>query len=53
MSQRKLQMLKFLLKMVKALFDNPTLSLDRCLHELVPAVLSCMINRQVVRKTRG
>ena len=47
MSQRKLQTQKFLLKMVKALFDNPTLSLDRCLHELVPAITSCMINRQV------
>ena len=47
MSQRKLHMLKYLLRMVKALFDNATLSLDRCLHELIPAVLSCMINRQV------
>ena len=47
MAQRKLQMLKFLLKMVKALFDNPSLSLDRCLHELIPAILSCMISRQV------
>lgn len=47
MSQRKLQMLKYLLKVVKALFDNPALSLDRCLHELIPAIVSCMINRQV------
>ena len=46
-SQRKLQMLKFLLKMAKALLDNPTLSLDRCLHELIPAIVSCMINRQL------
>ena len=47
MSQRKLQMLKYLLKMVKSLLENPALSLDRCLHELVPAIMSCMINRQV------
>ena len=47
MSQRKLHMLKYLLKIVKALLDNTTLSLERCLHELVPAILSCMINRQV------
>ena len=47
MSQRKLHMLKHLLKMVKALLDNTTLSLDRCLHELIPAILSCLINRQV------
>ena len=47
MSQRKLHMLKYLLKMVKALLDNTTLSLDRCLHELIPAILSCSINRQV------
>ena len=47
MAQRKLQMLKFLLKMAKALFDNQTLSLDRCLHELIPAIVSCMINRQL------
>ena len=47
MSQRKLHMLKYLLKMVKALFDNATLSLDRCLHELIPSILSCLINRQV------
>ena len=47
MSQRKLPMLKFLLKMIKALFDNPNLSLERCLHELIPAIVSCMINRQV------
>ena len=47
MAQRKLHMLKYLLKMVRALFDNTTLSLDRCLHELIPAILSCLINRQV------
>lgn len=47
MSQRKLQVLKYLLKMVKSLLDNPTLSLERCLHELLPPILSCLINRQV------
>ena len=47
MSQRKLHVLKYLLKMVKALLDNPTLSLERCLHELLPPVLSCLINKQV------
>ena len=47
MSQRKLHVLKYLLKMVKSLLDNPTLSLERCLHELLPPILSCLINRQV------
>ena len=47
MAQRKLPMLRYLLRMVKALLDNSTLSLDRCLHELIPVITSCMINRQV------
>lgn len=47
MSQRKLQALKHLLRMVKALLENSTLSLERCLHELLPALMSCLVNRQI------
>ena len=46
-SQRKLNILKHLVKMVRALLENTTLSLEKYLHELIPAVLSCLINRQL------
>ena len=46
-SQRKLAILKHLLKMAKSLLDNPSLSLEKYLHELIPAVSTCLINKQV------
>lgn len=46
-SQRKLNILKHLLKMVRSLLENATLSLEKYLHELIPTVLSCLINRQL------
>lgn len=46
-SQRKLNMLKFLMKMAKSLADNPNIYLEKCLHELVPAILSCLLGKQL------
>ena len=46
-SQRKLNMLKFLMKMAKALADNSNIYLEKCLHELVPSILSCLLGKQL------
>lgn len=47
LTKRKLNTLKHLLKMVSALLENSTLSLEKYLHELVPSVLTCLVNKQV------
>ena len=46
-SQRKLNVLKHLLKMVRSLLENPSLSLEKYLHELIPSIFTCLINKQV------
>lgn len=46
-AQQKLLNLKNLLRMTKSLLDNDTVTLDRFLHELIPSVLSCVINRRI------
>ena len=46
-SQRKLNMLKFLMKMAKALADNTSIYLSKCLPELVPAIMSCLLGKQL------
>ena len=46
-AQRKLNVLKHLVKMVKALLDNPAVSLEKYLHEIIPVVLTCLINKQL------
>lgn len=33
--------------LVKALMGNPTLSLDKYVHELIPVVMTCIVSRQV------
>ena len=43
--QRKLVPLKNLLRMTKSLLDNDTMSIEKYLHELIPTVLSCVLNR--------
>lgn len=45
--QKKPQMLVYLMKMVKALLENTSLYLEKYLHELVPAVITCLINKQL------
>lgn len=46
-AQRKLTILKHLLRMVKSLLENSSLSMEKYLHELIPAILTCLINKQV------
>ena len=46
-AQRKLNILKHLMKMAKALLDNPAVSLEKCLHEIIPVVMTCLINKQL------
>ena len=46
-AQRKLAILKHVLKMINALLENPTLTLDKYLHELIPSVLTCLITKQL------
>ncbi|KAL5496326.1 hypothetical protein EMCRGX_G012585 [Ephydatia muelleri] len=46
-AQRKLNVLKHLMKMVKALLDNPAVSLEKYLHEIIPVVITCLINKQL------
>ena len=45
--QRKLASIRNLLKMVKALLDNSTISIERYLHELIPSVSTCLLNRHL------
>ncbi|EDW83763.2 uncharacterized protein Dwil_GK13782 [Drosophila willistoni] len=44
----KLNMSKllYLMRMVRALVANSSLCLQRCLHQLIPAVLTCLLTRQ-------
>ncbi|KAL8176940.1 UNVERIFIED_CONTAM: Transcription initiation factor TFIID subunit 6 [Gekko kuhli] len=45
--QNNLALLIYLMRMVKALMDNPTLYLEKYLHELIPAVMTCVVSRQL------
>lgn len=45
--QNNLALLMDLMRMVKALMDNPTLCLEKYLHELIPAVMTCIVSRQL------
>ena len=47
LAHHKLIMLRHLLRMVKALLDNTTSSLEKYLHDLLPAITSCLLNRQI------
>ena len=46
-AQRKLPMLKHLLKMINSLLSNASVSVERYLHELLPVVMTCLINKQL------
>ena len=46
-SQRNLMILKHLVRMVGALLENSSLLLEKYLHELIPSLISCLINKQV------
>ncbi|KAJ6654991.1 hypothetical protein lerEdw1_006462 [Lerista edwardsae] len=45
--QNNLALLIYLMRMVKALMDNATLYLEKYLHELIPAVMTCIVSRQL------
>jgi len=46
-NENNLALVIYLMRMVKALLDNPTLSLDMYLHELLPVVISCVVSKQL------
>ncbi|MFH4978258.1 hypothetical protein AB6A40_004967 [Gnathostoma spinigerum] len=45
--QHNLAILIYLMRMIQSLAANPALSLDRCLHELLPSILSCILSKQL------
>jgi len=45
--QNNLALLIYLMRMVKALMDNPTLNLEKYLHEMIPAVMTCIVSKQL------
>lgn len=45
--QNNLALLIYLMRMVKALLDNPSLYLEKYLHELIPSVFTCIVSRQL------
>ena len=45
---RSLAILIYLMRMLSALINNPNISLEKYLHELVPSVFTCIVNRQLV-----
>ncbi|XP_073255065.1 transcription initiation factor TFIID subunit 6-like [Porites lutea] len=49
-AQNNLVLLIYLMRMVKALLDNPTLYLEKYLHELIPAVMTCIVSKQLSPK---
>ncbi|XP_006859687.1 PREDICTED: transcription initiation factor TFIID subunit 6 [Chrysochloris asiatica] len=46
-AQNNLALLIYLMRMAKALTDNPTLYLEKYVHELIPAVMTCTVSRQL------
>uniref|UniRef100_A0A6M2DI21 Transcription initiation factor TFIID subunit 6 n=1 Tax=Xenopsylla cheopis TaxID=163159 RepID=A0A6M2DI21_XENCH len=45
--QNNLALLIYLMRMVKALLDNPALYLEKYLHELIPCVSTCIVSKQL------
>ncbi|XP_063224205.1 transcription initiation factor TFIID subunit 6 [Bacillus rossius redtenbacheri] len=45
--QNNLALLIYLMRMVKALLDNQSLYLEKYLHELLPAVATCVVSKQL------
>ncbi|XP_043845963.1 transcription initiation factor TFIID subunit 6-like isoform X2 [Dromiciops gliroides] len=46
-AQNNLALLIYLMRMLKALLDNPTLYLEKYVHDLLPAAMTCMVSRQL------
>ena len=49
-AQHNLALLIYLLRMIKALMENPTLYLEKYLHELVPSIITCIVSKQLCPK---
>ncbi|THD19936.1 Transcription initiation factor TFIID subunit 6 [Fasciola hepatica] len=49
-TNHNLAILIYLMRLVKALVDNPHMSLEPYLHLLVPTVITCVLNRQLCAK---
>ena len=49
-AQHNLALLIYLLRMIKALLENPTLYLEKYLHELVPSIITCIVSKQLCPK---
>jgi len=45
--QHNLAILIYLMRMVKSLLENQSLILEKYLHELIPAVATCIVSRQL------
>ncbi|XP_050433272.1 transcription initiation factor TFIID subunit 6 isoform X1 [Adelges cooleyi] len=45
--QNNLALLIYLMRMVKALLDNPALYLEKYLHEIIPSVVTCVVSKQL------
>ncbi|XP_039964166.1 transcription initiation factor TFIID subunit 6 isoform X1 [Bactrocera neohumeralis] len=45
--QNNLALLIYLMRMVRALLDNPSLYLEKYLHELIPSVTTCIVSKQL------
>uniref|UniRef100_A0A915D957 Transcription initiation factor TFIID subunit 6 n=1 Tax=Ditylenchus dipsaci TaxID=166011 RepID=A0A915D957_9BILA len=44
---KNLAILIYLMRMIQALVQNENISIERCLHELLPSVMSCILSRQL------
>lgn len=49
-AQHNLALLIYLLRMIKALMENPNLYLEKYLHELVPSIITCIVSKQLCPK---
>jgi len=45
-----LALIIYLMRMVKSLLDNPTLYLEKYLHELCPTVITCIVSKQICNR---
>lgn len=45
-----LALIIYLMRMVKSLLDNPSLYLEKYLHELCPAVITCIVAKQICNR---
>ena len=49
-SHRKLTNLANMLKLTKALLENDSVSIEMFLHDLIPSIASCLLNRQLCQR---